>query len=77
VLETVIDNQPVELKCWVSGNPSVLTLGDYSARLSSAVHGPSKNPNSYDIYRGYDLLLPDGAARTCTVSRLGPAPSHP
>jgi hypothetical protein len=77
VLETVIDNQPVELKCWLSGNPSVLTLGDYSARLSSAVHGPSKNPNSYDIYRGYDLLLPDGAARTCTVSRLGPALSHP
>jgi hypothetical protein len=36
------------------------------------VHAPSKNPNSYDIYRGYDLLMPDQAVRTCQVTGLGP-----
>jgi hypothetical protein len=73
MLETVIDNQPVELR-GVSGG--LLALGDYPARISLSIHGP-KNPNSYDIYRGYDLLMPDGTARTYTVVRLGPAPSHP
>jgi hypothetical protein len=73
VLETVIDNQPVELR---ASNPGLLALGDYSARVSSSVHGPGKR-NSYDIYRGYDLLMPDGTTRTYAVTRLGPAPSNP
>ena len=78
LLETVIDNQPVELQGeGIHDQPvGVLALGDYPARISPKIHGP-KNPNSYDIYRGYDLLMPDGTARTYTVVRLGQAPSHP
>jgi hypothetical protein len=85
LLETVIDNQPVELQGGgqqVNGldpqgeNTGILALGDYPARISHSIHGP-KNPNSYDVYRLYDLLMPDGTARTFTVMRLGPAPSHP
>jgi hypothetical protein len=75
ILETVIDNQPVELG-YVETSAGILALGDYPARISPSIHGP-KNRNSYDIYRGYDLLMPDGTARTYTVVRLGPAPSHP
>jgi hypothetical protein len=90
LLETVIDNQPVELQgggqqvtlrfpVALSGhgeNRGILALGDYPARISLKVHGP-KNPNTYDIYKSYDLLMPDGSTRTYTVTRLGPAPSHP
>ena len=85
LLETVIDNQPVELQGGLQNvvalnvkpdKRGILALGDYPARISLSIHGP-KNPNSYDIYRGYDLLMPDGTARTYTVVRLGPAPSHP
>ncbi len=73
VLETVINNQPVQLQGYSLG---VLAPGDYPARISTKVHGP-RNPNTYDIYRGYDLLMPDGTARTYTVTRLGPAPTNP
>jgi hypothetical protein len=85
LLETVIDNQPVQLQGGgqvlpgldVQGeNVGILALGDYPARISHSIHGP-KNPNSYDTYRLYDLLMPDGTARTYTVMRLGPAPSKP
>lgn len=69
-IETVIDNQPVELGCNSEG---VLALGDYQARVSTKIHSPSKKPNSYDIYRGYDLLMPDNVIRTCEVTGLGPA----
>jgi hypothetical protein len=77
VLEVVIDGQPMQLTGTSQG---VLALGDYKARLSSAVHGPH-NPNTYDVYKGYDFLMPDGKVRTYTVTRLGPAvanlPPHP
>lgn len=71
-LETIIDNQPVELGCYSQG---VLALGDYPARLSTKVHSPAKHPNTYDIYRGYDLLMPDQQIRTCFVTGLGPMPA--
>lgn len=74
VLETVIDKQPVELQGYSQG---VLALADYPARLSKKVHAPNSHPNTYDIYRGYDLLMPDGTSRTYTVTRLGPAPTNP
>jgi hypothetical protein len=74
VLETVIDGQPVQLE---GSGEGVLALDDYPARISPAIHSRSKHPNSYDIYRGYDLLLPDGTTRTYTVTRLGPASSKP
>jgi hypothetical protein len=73
VLESVIDNQPVELQ---GSSQGVLALGDYPARVSAAVHAPNKHPNSYDTYQGYDLLMPDGTTRTYTVTRLGPAPAN-
>jgi hypothetical protein len=73
ILETTIDGQPFQL----TGNSAgVLALGDYKARISTTVHGPH-NPNSYDIYKGYDLLMPDGTARTYSVTRLGPAVPNP
>ena len=73
VLETTIDGQPVQLRGISAG---VLALGDYPARISPKIHGP-KNPNTYDIYRGYDLLMPDGTTRTYTVTGLGPASTNP
>jgi hypothetical protein len=80
VLETVINGQPVELQESSLGvlalSHGVLALGDYPARISLSIHGP-KNPNSYDIYKGYDFLMPDGTVRTYAVTRLGPALSHP
>ena len=77
VLEVVIDGQPMQLTGYSNG---VLALGDYKARIASSIHGPRK-PNTYDVYKGYDFLMPDGKVRTYTVTRLGPAvpilPSHP
>jgi hypothetical protein len=49
----------------------VLALGDYKARIATSVHGP-RNPNTYDIYKGYDLLMPDG-----TVPHLQRHPHRP
>ena len=73
-LETVIDGQQVEL---YSVSKGVLALGDYPAVLSTKVRAPTSRPNSYDLYRGYDLLMPDGKTRTYTVSGLGPAAPNP
>jgi hypothetical protein len=70
-LETIIDNQPVELACTSTG---VLALGSYPARISTKVRLP-KHPNTYDIYRAYDLLMPDQNIRTCSVLGLGPIPA--
>ena len=75
VLEKTIDSQPVELTSYNIGG--VLALGDYKARLSTSVHAPKKYTNSYDIYRGYDLLLPDGTTRGYAVTGLSLAPTNP
>ena len=76
-IEAVIDGQRVELTGLSRG---VLALGDYPARISAKVHGP-KNPNSYDVYKGYDFLMPDGNVRTYQVTAFGqsefPAPPPP
>jgi hypothetical protein len=76
-IEAVIDGQRVELTGLSLG---VLALGDYSARISTKVHGP-KNPNTYDIYKGYDFLMADGKIRTYQVTAMGqsafPAPPPP
>jgi hypothetical protein len=73
ILETTLNGQPTELTGISMG---VLALGDYPARISTKVHGP-RNPNTYDIYLGYDLLMPDGTTRTYTVTRLGPTSTNP
>lgn len=66
-----IDGQQVEL---TNGErQGILALGDYPARIAHSVHSSGSPPNTYDIYRGYDLLLPDGKTRTYTVTGLGPA----
>jgi hypothetical protein len=75
VLETTIDSQPVELTSYNIGG--VLALGDYKARLSTAVHAPKKFTNTYDIYLGYDLLLPDGTTRGYAVTSLSLAHTNP
>jgi hypothetical protein len=69
LLETTVNGQPVQLRSFNSG---VLSLGDYPARVSPQIHG-AKGANTYDVYLGYDLLMPDGNTRTYTVTRLGPA----
>jgi hypothetical protein len=74
VLQTVIDKQAVELRA--TNSSGLLALGDYPARLLAGFLQP-KHPNGYDIYRAYDLLMPDGTKRTYVVTRLGPAPSNP
>ena len=74
VLETVIDNQAVELRA--TNSDGLLALGDYPARLLAVWQQP-KHPNSYDIYRACDLLMPDGTKRTYVVTRIGPAPANP
>jgi hypothetical protein len=73
VLETSIDGQPVQLRGYSGG---VLPLGDYKARVAPRFPTPHK-PNSFDIYKGYDLLMPDETARTYGISRLGPAVPNP
>ena len=75
MLETVIDNQAVELRATNSGG--LLALGDYPARLLVMARQKPGHPKSYDIYHAYDLLMPDGTKRTYVVTRLGPAPSNP
>ncbi len=76
-IEAMIDGERVELTGYSQG---FLALGDYPARISVKVHGPKK-PNSYDIYKGYDFLMPDGKVRTYTVTAVGqsefPAPPPP
>ena len=76
-IEALIDGERVELTGFSRG---VLALGDYPARITPKVHGP-KNPNTYDIYKGYEFLLPDGNLRTYQVTAMGqsefPAPPPP
>jgi hypothetical protein len=73
VLKTTVDGQPMELTGISMG---VLALSDYPARISPKIHGPN-GTRTYDLFRGYDLLLPDGTTRTYTVTALGPASTNP
>jgi len=74
-LDTVIDGMQVELEC--DSAQGVLLPGDYKAKrvdpaTSSSAFFP-KHPNGFDIYRLYDLLMPDGTSREFYVIGLGPA----
>jgi hypothetical protein len=73
-LEAEIDGQQVELEGYSEG---VLAPGDDRARISAAVHARNKNPNTYDVYRGYDFLMPDGKIRLYAVMGLGPKEAQP
>ena len=77
VLEVTIDGQPIQLTSFLLSANAVLAIGDYPARLSTNKAYANQHPNGYDIIRAYDLLFPDGHTRTFTVTRLGPAVSHP
>jgi len=66
-VEAVIDGERVEL---VAISQGYLALGDYPARISTKIRGP-KNPNSYDVYKGYDFLMSDGKIRTYQVTAVG------
>jgi hypothetical protein len=70
-LETVIDSQPVELTSDGYDFDGVLKPGDYPGALVAGIQ--ATDPNTYDVYRQYDLRLPDGSARRYRVTRLGPA----
>jgi hypothetical protein len=76
-IEALIDGERVELTGISRG---VLALGDYPARITPKVHVP-KNPNTYDVYRGYEFLMPDGKTRTYQVTAVGqsefPTPPPP
>jgi hypothetical protein len=67
-IEAIIDGQRVEL---IGPSLGMLALGDYPARVTPKVHGPKKNPNSYDIYKGYEFLMPDGKLRTYQLTAMG------
>jgi hypothetical protein len=78
VLQTTIDHQPVELTYINFGfGGGVLSPGDYKARLSTGFQAPKQDSNGYDIYRSYDLLLPDGTTRTFTVTGLSLPSTNP
>jgi hypothetical protein len=70
--ETVIGGQHLELMYPSAG---VLALGDYPARPFT--HPLSSHPNSYDLYQGYELLMPDGKVRGYWVVGIGPADGNP
>lgn len=76
VLQTTVNGQAEELTVYSRNEQGLLALGDYHARVHSKPHSP-RAANAYDIYRSYDLLLPDGTTRTYDVTRLGPASTNP
>ncbi len=73
-IEALIDGKPVEL---TANSQGVLALGDYPARISPNVRPPSFHPNTYDIYQGYDFLMPDGKIRTFAQTAIGSADAPP
>lgn len=78
-IEALIDGVRVELTGESFG---VLALGDYSARAATKlITRVPKNPNTYDLYKGYEFLMPDGKTRTYQVTAMGqaqfPAPPTP
>jgi hypothetical protein len=77
-IEAAVDGKPVEL---TANSLGVLALADYPARISPDVRAPSFHPNTYDIYQGYDFLMPDGKIRTFALTAIGstdaPPPTSP
>jgi hypothetical protein len=75
-IDAVVDGKQVEL---TANSLGVLALGDYPARISPSFRAPSFHPNSYDIYQGYDFLMPDAKIRTFALTAIGstdtPAPT--
>jgi hypothetical protein len=74
-LDTVIDGMQVELEC--DSALGVLLPGDYKAKRIDPANGSNaffpKHPDGFDIFRLYDLLMPDGTSREFYVIGLGPA----
>lgn len=77
ILEATTDAQPVELTHSSNTVGGVLAAGNYPARLSTSVRTPKGDDNAYDIYRAYDLLMPDRTVRTFTVTGLSIAAMNP
>ncbi|MGA7157387.1 MAG: hypothetical protein WBY53_11090 [Acidobacteriaceae bacterium] len=70
-IEAVIDGQQVTLANFAKRG--VLQPTDYKARQITAVGGfIPKNANGFDLFRVYELLMPDGTAREYDVVGLGP-----
>jgi hypothetical protein len=76
VLDAVVDGQQLRMQSGTTLSYGVLALGDYKARKSPSVRSP-KWATAADVFEAYDLLMPDGTARTYRVTRIGPAPTNP
>lgn len=61
-LSVVIDGKKYELESIASPN-ALLALGDYKARIVKDHH----NSSAYDVWRIYELLLPDNKVRQFLV----------
>jgi hypothetical protein len=71
-LQAEVDGQPLEL---VSGCDGILAPGDYKARYYLRTSSAPKNRGDYDLFPGYDVLLPDGTSRGFAVTGLGLKPN--
>jgi hypothetical protein len=82
-IEGVVDGKQIELTAddLLPKSRGVLALGDYPARISPTYRAQSFHPNTYDIYQGYDLLMPDGKIRSFQLTAVGlsdaPPPASP
>jgi hypothetical protein len=69
-IEALIDGERVEL---MGPGYGVLALGDYPARIAPKPLGRGRKitTNTYDIYKAYEFLMPDGKTRTYQVTAMG------
>jgi hypothetical protein len=67
-LQAEVDGQPIEL---VSGCDGILAPGDYKARFYPRTANAPKNRGDFDLFPGYDVLLPDGTNRGFAVTGMG------
>ena len=78
-IEAVVDGKQIELTAndLLPKSRGVLALGDYPARISPTYSPQTFHPNTYDIYQGYDLLMPDGKIRTFQLTAIGLSDAPP
>lgn len=70
-IDAIIDGQQVTLADFAKRG--VLLPNDYKAKAITSPGGfIPKDQNGFDIFRVYDLLMPDGSSREYDVVGLGP-----
>ena len=65
-----VDGQPVELTALSNSGVGLLAAGDYKARILKDFQQIGK-PNGFDLFLGYELVLPDNTTRQYKVIGLG------